>query len=199
VQSGIISRIGRGRYRLGISKIFVPEVSSKMKTIFRKLKKEFPYIEVCIWNSSSINEFMVHQPGRFYLIVEVEKEADVSVFHFLKEFYQPIFFEPTNDLLNTFLPVDKEAVIIKPLVSESPVQNVDGIITISIEKLLVDIFCDEVIFSAQQGAEMRTIFNDAHAKYSINQNRMLRYASRRGKKESFQKYLNTIQIYGSKS
>ena len=51
---------------------------------------------------------MVHQPGRFYLIVEVEKEADVSVFHFLKEFYQPIFFEPTNDLLNIFLPVDKE-------------------------------------------------------------------------------------------
>jgi hypothetical protein len=46
---------------------------------------------------------------------------------------------------------------------------------------------------------MRTIFYDVHAKYSVNQNRMLRYASRRGKKESFQKYLNTIQIYGSKS
>jgi len=181
-----------------MSKIYIPEISSKMRTTFRKLKKEFPYIETCIWNSSSLNEFMVHQPGRFYLIVEVEKEATISAFYFLKEFYQPVFFEPTNDLLNKFLPVDKEAIIIKPLVSESPLQNVDGIDTISIEKLLVDIFCDDVVFSAQQGAEMRTIFNEAHAKYSVNQNRMLRYASRRGKKESFQKYLNTIQIYGSK-
>lgn len=197
-QSGIISRVGRGKFKFGMSKIFIPEVSSKMKTIYKKLKKEFPYLKNCIWNSSSLNEFMVHQPGRFYLIVEVEKEATISVFYFLKEFYQPVFFEPTNDILNKFLPIDKEAIIIKPLVSESPVQNTNGIDTVSIEKLLIDIFCDGVVFSAQQGAEMRTIFNEALAKYSVNQDRMLRYASRRGKKESFQKYLNTIQIYGSK-
>ncbi|NOZ47472.1 MAG: hypothetical protein GXO79_11925 [Chlorobi bacterium] len=173
-----------------------------MRTIFKKLKKEFPYIETCIWNSSSLNEFMVHQPGRFYLIVEVDKDATISVFYFLKEYYQPVFFEPKNELLNKFSPVDKEAIIIKPLVSESPVQNVNGIDTISIEKLLVDIFCDDVVFSAQQGAEMRAIFKEALAKYSVNQSRMLRYVSRRGKKErkeSFQKYLNTIQSYGSKS
>ena len=170
-----------------------------MKSIYKKLKKEFPYLKTCIWNTSILNEFMVHQPGRFYLIVEVEKEATLSVFYFLKEFYQPIFFEPTNDILNKYLPIDKEAIIIKPLVSESSVQNTNGVDTVSIEKLLVDILCDKVVFSAHQGAEMRTIFNEAFAKYSVNQDRMLRYASRRGKKESFQEYLNTIQIYGSKN
>ncbi|RLD44055.1 MAG: hypothetical protein DRI89_03795 [Bacteroidetes bacterium] len=199
VQSGIISRVGQGKFKFGMSKIYIPEVSSKMKSIYKKLKKEFPYLKTCIWNSSSLNEFMVHQPGRFYVIVEVEKEATLSVFYFLREFYQPAYFEPTNDILNKYLPVDKEAIIIIPLVSESPVQNTNGIDTISIEKLLVDIFCDDVIFSAQQGAEMRTVFNEAFAKYSVNQNRMLRYASRRGKKENFQEYLNTIQIYGSKT
>ena len=199
VQSGIISRVGRGKFKFGKSKIYIPEVSSKMKSIYKKLKKEFPYSKTCIWNSSSLNEFMIHQPGRFYLIIEVEKEATLSVFYFLREFYQPVFFEPTNDILNKYLPVDKEAIIIKPLVSESPVQNTNGIDTVSIEKLLVDIFCDGVVFSAQQGAEMQTIFNEALSKYSVNQNRMLRYASRRRKKESFQEYLNTFQIYGSKN
>ena len=198
VQSGIISRVGRGKFKFGMSKVYIPEVSSKMKSIYKKLKKGFPYLKTCIWNSSSLNEFMVHQPGRFYLIVELEKDATLSVFYFLREFYQPVYFEPTNDILNKYLPIDKEAIIIIPLVSESPVQNTNGIDTISIEKLLVDIFCDDVIFSNQQGAEMRTIFNEAFAKYSVNQNRMLRYASRRGKKEYFQEYLNTILIYGSK-
>ncbi len=140
---------------------------------------------------------MVHQPGRFYLIIEVEKEVALSVFYFLREFYQPVFFMPTNDLLNKYLPVDKEAAIIKPLVSEAPVQSINGIETVSIEKMMVDIFCDSVVFSTQQGAEMRTIFNEAFSKYTINENRMLRYANRRRKKESFQKYLTTIQNYGS--
>ncbi len=199
VQSGIISRIGRGKFKMGMSKIYFPEVSPKMKSIHKKLKKEFPYLKTCIWNSSSLNEFMVHQPGRFYLIVEVEKEAALSVFYFLKEFYQYIFIEPTNDILNKYLPVDKEALIIKPLITESPVQNTNGINTISIEKLLVDIFCDEVVFAAQQGAEMRTIFNEAFRKYSVNRDRMFRYANRRRKKENLKEYLSTIQIYGSKN
>ena len=49
--------------------------------------------------------------------------------------------------------------------------------------MLVDVFCDDVIFSAQQGSEMRTLFKEALSKYSVNENRMLRYADRRRKKE----------------
>jgi hypothetical protein len=62
---------------------------------------------------------------------------------------------------------------------------------------LVDIFCDVIIFSAQQGSEMRTIFNEAFSKYTVNQSKMLRYANRRRKKEVFEKYLSLFQIYGS--
>jgi len=57
---------------------------------------------------------------------------------------------------------------------------------------LVDIFCDDVVFSAQQGAEMRSIFNEALNKYSLNLNKMLRYADRRRKKEILNKYLTSI-------
>jgi len=178
---------------LGERKIYIPEISYKMKSVYSKLKKEFPYLTICIWHTSIFNEFMLHQAGLFYLIIEVEKEATQSVFFFLKELKFPIFIEPTNEILEKYLPFDREAVIIKPLISEAPIQNIKGVNTISIEKLLVDIFCDDMIFYAQQGAEMRTIFNEAFTKYSINQSKMLRYANRRGKKESFQKYLSTFQ------
>jgi len=178
---------------IGEGKNFNPEMSSKVKAIHTKLKKEFPYLEICIWNTSALNEFMVHQPGRFFLLIEVEKEATQSIFYFLRETAKyPIFIDPTGELLEKYLPLEKEALIIRPLVSEAPIQNVKGIYTASLEKMLVDVFCDAVIFSAQQGSEMRTLFKEALNKFSVNENRMLRYADRRGKKESFIKYFKSI-------
>jgi len=58
--------------------------------------------------------------------------------------------------------------------------------------MLVDIFCDNNIFSAQQGSEMRNIFNGAINKYNVNESRMLRYADRRRRKENLINYLKTI-------
>jgi hypothetical protein len=135
---------------------------------------------------------MVHQPGRFYLIIEVEKEAIQSVFYFLKEAKYSVFIDPTSDILEKYLPSEKETLIIRSLVSEAPTQNVNGIESTSLEKMLVDVFCDEVLFAAQQGREMRTIFKEALDKYSVNENRMLRYADRRRKRESLMKYLKSI-------
>jgi hypothetical protein len=189
---GLLSRIGRGKFIIGEGKEFIPDVSPKMKVINSKLKKEFPFLKICIWNTSALNEFMVHQLGRFYLLIEAEKEATQSIFYFLKEAKYSVFINPTSDLLEKYLPNEKESLIIRSLVSEAPIQNVKGIITTSLEKMLVDIFCDDVIFSAQQGNEMRTLFKEALNKYSVNENRMLRYADRRRKKESFILYLNSI-------
>jgi len=135
---------------------------------------------------------MRHQPGRFYFLIEVEKDSIQSVFYYLKELNYAAFSDPTSDILDKYLPNNKDILIVKSLVTEAPTQNIKGIDTISLEKLLVDIYCDDVIFAPQQGAEMRTIFETALTKYAVNQSRMLRYASRKGKKESFTKYLNSI-------
>lgn len=90
---------------------------------------------------------------------------------------------------------EKEPWIVKSLVSEAPTQLVNGIPTVTIEKLLVDIFCDPVIFNAQQGSEMNQIFSEAFEKYSISESKMLRYASRRRKKKELDNYLNETSKY----
>jgi hypothetical protein len=195
VQTGILNRIGRGRFTLGEGKMFIPESSSRIKTLNRKLRHQYPYLDICIWNTSVINEFMLHQPGRFFIVVEVEKTAAESVFYFLKEHkYQP-FLDPNNDILNKYAIDQKDTIIVKSLVSESPCQIINGINTVTIEKMLVDIYCDNNIFAAQQGSEMNHIFSEALGKYSVNENRMLRYADRRGKKESFNNYLSKVSKY----
>lgn len=192
VQTGVLKRIGRGKFVIGEGRLYKPEISLKIKSIYSELIKEFPFLKICIWNTSSLNEFMIHQPGRFFILIEVEKEATQSVFFFLKENRYSVYVEPTKELIEKYIPYEKETLIVKVLVSEAPVQMVNKINTPTLEKMLVDIFCDDLIFAAQQGSEMRTIFQEAMEKYVINENRMLRYADRRRKKDSFREYLGSI-------
>ena len=192
VQNGVLQRVGRGKFKFGKERNYLPDISSKMKSIYSKIKKEYPYTDICIWTTSLLNEFMIHQPFKFYSILEIEKEAMNSIFYFLKDLNFPVFLEPTLDILEKYTPDNKQIIIIKPLISEAPLITVNGITTASIEKMLVDIFCDTIIFSTQQGSEMRTIFETAFTKYTVNRSKMLRYANRRRKKENFIEFLNTI-------
>ncbi len=132
---------------------------------------------------------MQHQAGIFQTILEIENEASEAVFYYLREINQPVFIKPNKDILEKYLPADKKSVIIKPLVSESPLQECCNLKTLTIEKLLVDLFIDKDIFAAQQGSELITIFEDAFSKYTINLSKLLRYADRRGKKENLIEFI----------
>ena len=192
VKEGVLQRIGRGKFKLGEDKKYIPDISSVTKSIFKTLKAEFPYANLCVWNTSVLNEFMQHQPNRFFLLIETDKETTNSAFYFLREIKKSVFIEPTNDILEKYIVNEKEVFVIKPLISEAPTQNINKVKTATLEKILVDIFCDDVIFSAHQGAEMRTIFKEAFTKYTINQSKMLRYADRRRKKEELNQFVKTI-------
>lgn len=194
VQEGILQRIGRSTFKLGQEKHFVPEISSQMKSIYRKVEKEFPFLDLCIWNTSALNEFMIHQPYQFFTLVEVDKEATGSVFHFLKEHKSDVFLEPGEEVLENYLPENKNVYIVQTLVSEAPVMNVNGVTSATLEKMLVDVFCDTVTFSAYQGSERSTIFKEAFEKYTVNRNKLLRYADRRGKKTDISAYLESLKL-----
>lgn len=138
---------------------------------------------------------MLHQPGRFYQLIEVERDGIEGLFYFLKEKKMSVYLDPSPELISRYLIDEKEPWIVKSLVTESPTQEINGITTVTIEKILVDIFCDPIIFSAQQGSEMDQIFGEAFDKYAISETKMLRYASRRRKKTELDEYLNETSKY----
>jgi len=196
VKKGVLQRIGRGKFALGEMNTFMPEITYKQTSLYKKIKKEFPFLDLCIWNTSIINEFSIHQTNQNFLILEAEKETTQAVFIYLNEQKKNVFLEPTKDVFERYI-IDKENVIIvKALISEAPLQNIKDFKTSTIEKTLVDLFCDDIVFSAYQGNEMKTIYKNAFSKYSINENKLLRYANRRGKKEEVKDYLQ--QINGNK-
>ena len=86
-----------------------------------------------------------------------------------------------------------EAIIIRPLISESPLQLVDKIKTPTIEKILVDIAGD-VEFSFLQGVEINYVYNTIFEKHNVNKNKLLRYASRRGRKAVVEELLKTNKL-----
>lgn len=195
MQGGVLNRVGRGKYSIGKADTYIPEMSKKQSIIYKKMKSDFPFLTVCLWNTSVINEFMLHQPSRYYQLIEVDREAVESVFYYLKDRNYSVFLEPSEQLIRRYMTDEKEPLIVKSLVTEAPIQLVDGIPTVTIEKLLVDIFCDPVIFNAQQGSEMNRIFIEAFEKYTINESKMLRYSSRRRKKNELVTFLKKIPNY----
>lgn len=196
VQSGVLSRTARGKFKLGKSITFVPQLTQRIKTLYRKTHRQFPYLQICVWNTSSLNELMIHQPGRFYTLIEIEKDSMESVFYYLKETYKNIFLDPSADILSRYASGEKDTIIVKSLVSQAPTQTLQGIETVTLEKILVDILTDDVLFAAQQGSEMQSIFEEAFEKYVVHENSMFRYADRKRKKEVLINYLNRVSKYG---
>lgn len=195
VQMGVVARIGHGSFVVTSLQKYQPTLGAEIKDIATSIKENYPFLKYCIWNTVILNEFMHHQIGQFYLIIEVEPDAAMSVFYFLQEAKYPVFFMPTSNMLAMYSPNEKNAVIVKGLVSEAPTQEIDNIVTISIEKILIDIFCDTSLFVAQQGIEMQRIFTSIFEKYVINKDTLFRYAQRRGKKNHLYAFLNKINLF----
>ena len=77
-----------------------------------------------------------------------------------------------------YIDLGKPVVIVKPLVTESPLTQNNDIMVPTLEKLLVDL-CKDEDFYFLQGVEETYIMENARSLYGINENRLNRYAKRR--------------------
>lgn len=197
VKLGILIRVGRGLYQIGSMVEYTPDITGSLKSLYKKVKKQFPFIDLCVWDTQFLNEFMIHQPGLYTTLVETESDVAESVFNNIKEFKRNVFLNPDENTIENYLSGEKNPIVIKPLISEAPLRLVDKIETITLEKMLVDIFCDTKLFFTFQGAELKNIFMNAIETYSINQSKLLRYATRRGKKNEIEKLYKQYQTNGN--
>ena len=194
LQKGVLRHIGRGHYGFGEAVHYLPKMPPFLVKIHKQLRGHYPYLDFCLWNTRQFNEFMVHQPGRFFTLVETDRESMEFVFDFLQERHKTLFLNPGRAEAEKYLSLAENAIVVRPLVSEAPIQNRDGVPTTTLEKLLTDGFCDSYLFAAQQGEDLEIIFNHAFQKYTINLNRLYRYASRRKRKKAIIEFLNDLNL-----
>jgi len=188
VNENIIQRIGRGTYKLGSGNNFLPQISPKALKINTLMKTNFPYLKYLIWHIGEINLFAQHLINRDTYYVEVERDAVDAVFEQLRDKYKYVLKVKTSEDLY----FGESVIVVRPLVTGSPSQLSIKVPTTTIEKLLVDLFSDKE-FEFLQGYELTYIFNNAFSKYTINLDRLLRYASRKEKRTVIADYIKTIK------
>jgi hypothetical protein len=194
LKSGQIIRIERGVYKLpdDAKKDFSVVCSEEMKKINQQINTQFPFVDYCLWSASTLMPYMHHIPNLNLLLVDVEREVAESVFNLLNtDINKRVFLMPSLTDFERYISTN-DAIIIRSLTSESPVQLVDGMNTPTIEKILVDIVGD-VEFSFLQGSEINYVYTTIFEKYSINKNKLLRYATRRGRKDEVEQLIKAFE------
>ena len=191
-----IARVSHGTYHVlnEQRRVFVYSPDEAERNLNHHIREYYPFIDYCIWKSSALTPLMQHVPASRIMFVDVERVAMEAVFQSLQGLgiNLPILLNPTKQECVRYITND-ETIIVRPLIREAPITEVDGCPVPMMEKMLVDAVSDkELVF--MQGNELHTIYANAFSNYSINENRLLRYASRRNRKDKVERILKNIKI-----
>ena len=193
VAAGILERTGYGQFRLcpDVKPPYIPVVSPEMKTLFSGIQERYPYADFCIWQARSISSFMQHVPSIDALILETDRSAAEAVYEDVREMAaeRMVLLRPTEKEYRLYAS-GTQSLLVKDLISEAPVIRVDGVTTTSLEKILVDITIAPE-FEFARGTEIYTIYENADQMYRIGKKAMLRYATRRVKKDEIEKLIKS--------
>lgn len=186
-KKNIIERVSRGVYQLSCKKQFQFVVNAQIEQINALIKERFPFIRYCVWDGSSLASLMHHIAINNTIYVEAERDAVESVFNVLREPSKNVFINPDGQLMERYIDLSQNPIIVKTLISESPLDKIGDIPTPSFEKIIVDI-CFDADFQYLAGSELNNIIDNSRI-YTIDRSKLLRYASRKNKREQMQKLL----------
>lgn len=193
VASGVLERTGYGQFRIcaDVKPPYVPVVSPEMKALFSGIKERYPYAGFCIWQARAISSFMQHVPSIDALILETDRTAAEAVYEDVREIADGriVLLRPTEKEYRLYAS-GAPSLLVKDLISEAPVISVDGVTTATLEKILVDATI-ATEFEFARGSELYTIYENAYQMYRIGKKAMLRYATRRGKKDEIEKLIES--------
>lgn len=193
VKNGILTRSGYGIFQISssVKPDFRYTVSETEARLFAQIKELYPYTKLCIWNTQALSPFMHHVPNVDTIIVETDRIAAEPIYEDVRRFAEgrTVLLKPKEREYHLYA-AGESAIIVKDLISESPVTIINEIATPCLEKILVDAtIAPELEFA--RGSEIYSIYENAAEMYRINKKMMLRYATRRGKKEEIEKLINT--------
>lgn len=187
IDKGILRRTGYGRYRFGEKTEFLPNVYRKTQEIARTMHRRFPYVDYCQWDLDAANAFAQHLLNIQLFFVDVERDATDAVYREIRDRYRNTVLYRN---ISEELPYYDGCIVVRNLVSDAPIVVVYGLPMAPIEKILVDFALDSLF--PFQNIELYHIFENALSSYTVNINRMLRYAGRRGRRDTIEDILNEI-------
>lgn len=181
VNSERLARVKRGVYSFipAMKNSFEIVIGEKEKQLNELLKEKFPFATFCIYNGGTLAPLQHHLSYNNATYIETERTAMEAAFEYLRDNGYEVYLNPKSDMMSTYVNLKSAPIIIKPLKTEAPTTEQDGVVVPTLEKILVDIQKD-ADFSYLQGAESDNMLSNAESLYMINYSRMYRYGRRRG-------------------
>ena len=192
-KQGKLRRIGRGIYTAHFSNTFQVKANAKVRSLYNTLSRQFPLADFCVYSGGIITPLLHDLTPNKSIYIETNREVTESVFNvLLPKNKGRLFLSPTKKIATTYIDFNRDNIIVKPLITESPLM-LDGKVPVpTIEKLLVDTRVDPDFYYLH-GYENLKMLRTAITYYNVNQTRLLRYADRRNEKESILNDLKEIQ------
>ncbi|GAB3789234.1 hypothetical protein GCM10028818_57370 [Spirosoma horti] len=202
LEQGKLVRRGRGSYALVADKPgsspFDPPLPNELVKISERLSRQFALTTTCVWSTAVLHSFMQQQPFVTYWLVETERDAVDSILDSLilegltNGLTIPIYRANDLALMERYRPDTSTILLIKPLISEAPMQqNRNGLTVPTLEKILVDLVADSTEFGLF-AEELPALFPQLNNQFDLNQDRLRRYARRRHKLPLINQYLTTL-------
>ena len=158
-----------------------------------QLKSKFPFVDICIWDIKELIPLMHHIPSVKLIIVEVSRDVLQSVSDVLSKLTDVLVMgDPSESDIQNYA-LGREAIVVKPLVSQAPLIMSGKVFMPRIEKLLVDILCDAPFYYLR-GSETDYVFRNAFEGFRVNKKCLVRYASRRKKAEAVVELLERLEL-----
>lgn len=193
VNENVLVRTGRGTYSKVMKQVFSPQPIEEVKEVYGLLQSDFPFAKFCVYQGDIIAPLQHHLSSNRIIYVETDRDSAETVFNFLKDRNHDVYLRPDKNMIYRYVDMDSRVIFVKNLVSEAPLQEVSGVPMPTLEKLLVDILRDTDFFYLQ-GSESDRIIENAFNLYTINRNRLFRYADRRKVKKELSSILENLNI-----
>ena len=195
IKRNCLKRIARSVYSgVPIKPEFRATVTDEMVEVFSILHKALPFADFCLYMGTDITPLQHNMAANNILYVETQRDTCDSSFNILKDAGKKVYVRPNKEMINRYVSLSETAVFVKPLISESPVNSLDGGMKgPTLEKILVDINADSDFFYLQ-GEEAFYIFRNADERYGINEAKLLRYARRRNLEQVIKGYMEEVSI-----
>ena len=178
-KTNVLVRVGQGVYSIAQKQAFSYMPPDLVREVHERLTAELPFTDFCIYDGSIFSSIQHHLSTNRAIYVETNRDAVESVFTRLKGQYKNVYRQPSTSFMYDYVDLREECIIVKTLVTESPMMKVDGIKVPTLEKLLVDMQKD-ADFDYLRGSESYNMFRLAFDLFAINTTKMMRYAKRRG-------------------
>lgn len=198
-KKGIIRSIGRGIYTTENKPKYKPEIDNKLRKINNTISKSFTIIDkkfepkdfLSVWATNWINEFTNHQLFLTQVIIEIESDSLTSYYYKLLDAgFKNVYVESDIKNMERYLSENNESIVVKKMPTRSPNQKIDKVSVPTLEKILVDVFCDNILFYFVQGQELDNIYKNSIKKYSVDFSRLVNYAKRRKREQDFKNFLS---------